>query len=160
MNRDEFELEKKLRSLSVSEDSGSTNNEREHELAELIANCVADVEPRDNQEEEKKDLSSGENKESELLATSLIVTNLPNELFFQQELKVFIYSVNWMNRFFVHEVSIHFRQSWRACSGLLMRQLLSTTCAAFAGPELIFLPTVSPPKPGFTYTTHRLGIAS
>ena len=91
MNPDEFELEEKLRSLSVNEESGSTNNEREHQLAELIANCVADVEPRDNQpEEEKKDLSSGENKESELLATSLIVTNLPNELFFQQELKVSI----------------------------------------------------------------------
>ena len=43
-------------------------------------------------EEEKKDLSSGENKESELLATSLIVTNLPNELFFQQELKVLLSS--------------------------------------------------------------------
>jgi calcipressin-2 len=89
MNPDDFELEEKLRSLSVSEESGSTNNEREHQLAELIANCVADVEPRDSQpEDDKKDLSSGENKEGELLATSLIVTNLPNELFFQQELKV------------------------------------------------------------------------
>ena len=102
MNRDEFELEKKLRSLSVSEDSVSTNNEREHELAELIANCVADVEPRDNQKEEKKDLSSGENKESELLATSLIVTNLPNELFFQQELKVLLSSWYWMNCFLIY----------------------------------------------------------
>nr|CAH0107334.1 unnamed protein product [Daphnia galeata]SVE76703.1 EOG090X0FJX [Daphnia longispina] len=110
MNRDEFELEKKLRSLSVSEDSGSTNNEREHELAELIANCVADVEPRDNQEEEKKDLSSGENKESELLATSLIVTNLPNELFFQQELKT---ELEALFRTFDETATFHYLRSFR-----------------------------------------------
>lgn len=86
MNPDDFELETKLRSLSINQETGSTNNEREHELAELIANCVADVEPRDVQSEEQKE-PSGETKENEL-PTSLIVTNLPQELFFQQDLKV------------------------------------------------------------------------
>lgn len=87
MNPDDFELEVKLRSLSISQESGSTNNEMEHQLAELIANCVADVEPRDSQPEDEKKELSGETKESEQ-PTSLIVTNLPKELFFQQELKV------------------------------------------------------------------------
>lgn len=86
MNPDDFELETKLRSLSINQETGSTNNEREHELAELIANCVADVEPRDVQSEEQKE-PSDETKENEL-PTSLIVTNLPQELFFQQDLKV------------------------------------------------------------------------
>ncbi|EFX73053.1 hypothetical protein DAPPUDRAFT_215632 [Daphnia pulex] len=111
MNPDDFELEEKLRSLSVSEDSGSTNNEREHQLAELIANCVADVEPRDSQpEDDKKDLSSGENKEGELLATSLIVTNLPNELFFQQELKT---ELEALFRTFDETATFHYLRSFR-----------------------------------------------
>lgn len=88
MDSGEFELEAKLRSLSLNEESGTTNNEREHQLAELIANCVADVEPRDNQQEDGKKDITNESKEGEHQPTSLIVTNLPNELFFQLELKV------------------------------------------------------------------------
>ena len=91
MNPDDFELEVKLRSLSLGQESGSTNNEREHQLAELIANCVAEVEPRDSQPEDEKKELSGEIKETEQ-PTSLIVTNLPKELFFQQELKASILS--------------------------------------------------------------------
>ena len=88
MNPDDFELEVKLRSLSISQDVGSLNNEMGNQLAELIANCVADVEPRDlPTEDEKTDLITDDDKQSEQ-STSLIVTNLPKELFFQQELKV------------------------------------------------------------------------
>nr|CAG4651399.1 EOG090X0FJX [Simocephalus serrulatus]SVE94556.1 EOG090X0FJX [Simocephalus serrulatus] len=109
MNPDDFELETKLRSLSISQESGSTNNEREHELAELIANCVADVEPRDVQSEEEQKELSGETKENEL-PTSLIVTNLPQELFFQQELKT---ELEALFRTFDDTATFHYLRSFR-----------------------------------------------
>nr|SVE73876.1 EOG090X0FJX [Daphnia atkinsoni] len=110
MDSDEFELEAKLRSLSLNEESGTTNNERKHQLAELIANCVADVEPRDNQQEEGKKDITDESKESEQQPTSLIVTNLPNELFFQQELKT---ELEGLFRAFDESATFHYLRSFR-----------------------------------------------
>lgn len=84
MNPEDFELEKRIRSLSINEDS---NNEMGLELAELIANCVADVEPHDCSDEDAiKDHSTNENDSD--LPKSLIVTNLPSVLFADQQLKV------------------------------------------------------------------------
>lgn len=83
MNPEDFELETRIRTLSLNEDS---NNEIGLELAELIANCVADVEPHDcRDEDELKQHSPNENDE---LPKSLIVTNLPSALFADQQLKV------------------------------------------------------------------------
>nr|SVE75445.1 EOG090X0FJX [Daphnia dolichocephala] len=110
MDPDEFELEAKLRSLSVNQEAGTVNNEREHQLAELIANCVADVEPRDNQQEEGKKDDTVENKESEQQPTSLIVTNLPTELFFQQELKT---ELEALFRTFDESARFHYLRSFR-----------------------------------------------
>nr|CAG4637420.1 EOG090X0FJX [Ceriodaphnia reticulata]SVE73248.1 EOG090X0FJX [Ceriodaphnia reticulata] len=109
MNPDDFELEVKLRSLSIIQESGSTNNEMEHQLAELIANCVADVEPRNSQPEDEKKGLSDETKESEQ-PTSLIVTNLPKELFFQQELKT---ELEALFRTFEDSATFHYLRSFR-----------------------------------------------
>lgn len=89
MNPEDFELESRLRSLSIDERGMSTtSSENERQLAELIANCVADVE--EDQQLNNKTSSNNEvsdNKEDEL-PTSLIVTNLPKALFAEQHLKV------------------------------------------------------------------------
>nr|CAG4649755.1 EOG090X0FJX [Scapholeberis mucronata]SVE93937.1 EOG090X0FJX [Scapholeberis mucronata] len=106
MNPDDFELEVKLRSLSINQDIGSANNERDHELAELIANCVADVEPRDGSLEENKNDEVKENEQP----TSLIVTNLPQELFFQQDMKT---ELEALFRTFDESATFHYLRSFR-----------------------------------------------
>lgn len=153
MNPDDFELEAKLRSLSINQETGSTNNEREHELAELIANCVADVEPRDVQSEDEQ--KSGETKENEL-PTSLIVTNLPQELFFQQELKV----LSCSTKLYLMSITFCFpvRRNWRPCSGHLTIQPPSTTCVLSVEPESTLQTIALHQKPGSIYITHLLGI--
>ena len=90
MDSNDFELETKFRNLTLEQENVSTN-EREQRLAALIATCVADVEPNDQQENET-DVSK-ENDQP----TSLIVTNLPQTLFAEQSLKVTIYM--WLSLF-------------------------------------------------------------
>lgn len=83
MNGEGFELETRLRSLSISDGDSTTN---EQELADLIASCVADVEPHNDSGNEGRH-SPAEMKDGDL-PTSLIVTNLPNSLFYEQDMKV------------------------------------------------------------------------
>ena len=81
MDSNDFELETKLRNLTLEQDVSS--DERENRLAALIATCVADMDYEDdqsNQNEEKQDDQP----------SSLIVTNLPQTLFAEQHLKVIL----------------------------------------------------------------------
>ena len=88
MNSEDFELETRLSALSIDQDRGmSTSSENERQLAELIANCVADVEEDQNNKSSSSNETTENNKEDEL-PTSLIVTNLPKALFAEQHLKV------------------------------------------------------------------------
>nr|CAG4643559.1 EOG090X0FJX [Ilyocryptus agilis] len=92
MNPDDFELETRLRSLSIENSTNSHGDEsaedREHQLAQLIAHCVANVEPLDPTHDHEKEapLHDGDDAEN-ALPTSLIITNLPNDLFSDQQLK-------------------------------------------------------------------------
>nr|CAG4646638.1 EOG090X0FJX [Macrothrix elegans] len=108
MNGEDFELESRLRSLSIGEDDDPSSN-REHELAELIANCVADVEPNDAicEDGEKEELE--ETKDSKL-PTSLIVTNLPKSLFYEQDMKTELES---LFKSFDPTATFHYLRSFR-----------------------------------------------
>lgn len=86
MNPENFDLETRLSALSIDQDKGmSTTSENERQLAELIQNCVADIEEDENNKSSTNE--TNDNKEDEL-PTSLIVTNLPKALFAEQHLKV------------------------------------------------------------------------
>nr|CAG4636584.1 EOG090X0FJX [Eubosmina coregoni]SVE70117.1 EOG090X0FJX [Eubosmina coregoni] len=111
MNPEDFELESRLRSLSIDERGMSTtSSENERQLAELIANCVADVE--EDQQLNNKTSSNNEvsdNKEDEL-PTSLIVTNLPKALFAEQHLKT---ELEALFRTFDESATFHYLRSFR-----------------------------------------------
>ena len=82
MESNDFELETKLRDLTLEQDVSS--DERQNRLAALIATCVADMDSEDdqsNQNDEKQDDQP----------SSLIVTNLPQALFAEQYLKVTVF---------------------------------------------------------------------
>ena len=83
MESNDFELETKLRNLTLEQDSVSSD-ERENRLAALIATCVADMEPQDDQQHNQNESQVKEDDQP----SSLIVTNLPKSLFAEQHLKV------------------------------------------------------------------------
>nr|CAG4645180.1 EOG090X0FJX [Leptodora kindtii] len=82
MDPDDFELEARIRKLTLDQDSV---NETEGELAELIARCVADLNEEESQEPPAS--ASTEDVKKDASPTSLIVTNLPQPLFKEPHLK-------------------------------------------------------------------------
>lgn len=107
MNPEDFELEKRIRSLSINEDS---NNEMGLELAELIANCVADVEPHDCSDEDAEVKNHSPNENDGDLPKSLIVTNLPGVLFTDQQLKL---EFEALFRTYEDTATFHYLKSFR-----------------------------------------------
>jgi len=101
MDSNDFELETKLRNLTLEQDVSS--DERENRLAALIATCVADMDYEDdqsNQNEEKQDDQP----------SSLIVTNLPQTLFAEQHLKM---EFEKLFRTFDQMATFHYLKSFR-----------------------------------------------
>lgn len=86
MDPDDFELEARIRKLTLDQDSV---NETKGELAELIARCVADLNEEESQEPPAS--ASTEDVKKDASPTSLIVTNLPQPLFKEPHLKVGFY---------------------------------------------------------------------
>merc|ERR1712071_621298 len=95
MESNDFELETKLRNLTLEQDSVSSD-ERENRLAALIATCVADMEPQDDQQHDQ--------------TSSLIVTNLPKSLFAEQHLKL---EFEKLFRTFDASATFHYLKSFR-----------------------------------------------
>lgn len=81
MESNDFELETKLRNLTLEQDVSS--DERENRLAALIATCVADMGSEDDQSDQYDAKQDDQ-------PSSLIVTNLPQALFAEQHLKVIL----------------------------------------------------------------------
>nr|CAG4642112.1 EOG090X0FJX [Eurycercus lamellatus] len=103
MNPGDFELETRLRSLSVERDENSES--RDNQFAELIAHC-ADVEPRGTENEDAVNVESKEND----LPTSLIVTNLPQSLFTNQQMKT---EFEGLFKTFDPSAAFHYLRSFR-----------------------------------------------
>nr|CAG4642857.1 EOG090X0FJX [Evadne anonyx] len=102
MESNDFELETKLRNLTLEQDVSS--DERENRLAALIATCVADMDSQNddqsNQSDEKEDDQP----------SSLIVTNLPHPLFAEQHLKM---EFEKLFRTFDATATFHYLKSFR-----------------------------------------------
>ena len=89
--------------------------------------------------------------EGEDQPTSLIVTNLPQTLFGNQQMKVPL--IKTISNEFIYLVTELHRLSWRDYSGLSTRRRPSTTWRVSGGLGWISPPTRQPAKPGLTCTT-------
>nr|CAG4648942.1 EOG090X0FJX [Polyphemus pediculus] len=109
MDSNDFELENKLRNLTLEQDDNVSRNEREHRLAALIATCVADIDPNDKPQELMSNEEKENNPENDQ-PTSLIVTNLPQSLFADPNLKM---EFEKLFRTFDQSTSFHYLKSFR-----------------------------------------------
>ena len=86
---EEFDLEKKLEELSLDSSTsggGTDPADRDLQLAQLIARVTADLPSTVCNENSEANQDSAENNSEQ--PKSLIVTNLPQKLFSDQEMKV------------------------------------------------------------------------
>jgi len=101
MESNDFELETKLRNLTLEQDVSS--DERENRLAALIATCVADMGSEDDQSDQYDAKQDDQ-------PSSLIVTNLPQALFAEQHLKL---EFEKLFRTFDTTATFHYLKSFR-----------------------------------------------